>query len=193
VKVHHTINNENQWQIKYEGISDKDTLFDPTNHVYFNLNKENRDILNHKLKVKANYYVPVDENTLPLNNGETVSGNVFNFKKGQVLSSVLNSDNDQIKLMEGIDHAFVLSHSESSADVCLENVENPIKVKMKTDRPAVVIFTHNKELENKKHHGITMEAQSLPDSINIEAYKDKVILRKNEKFVSTTTYTFYNE
>lgn len=53
---------------------------------------------------------------------------------------------------------------------------------MKTDRFIVVIFTHNKKIgnqsENKERHGITMEAQFLPDSINIESYKDKVIFKK---------------
>lgn len=199
VKVHHTVTNDNQWQIIYEGIADKNTLFDPTNHVYFNLNKEeDTDILNHKLKVNAQYYVPVDKNTLPLNNGETVEGTVFNFTQSQLLSNVLKSDNQQIKLMNGLDHAFIFTDNNSSSNVCLENIDNTIKVKMKTDRPAVVIFTHNKTHENlplmkKKHVGITLEAQSLPNSINIDSYRNKVILRKDEKFESITTYTFYHE
>ena len=79
--------------------------------------------------MNAHYYVPVDKNTLPLNNGETVEGTVFHFTKSQLLSHVLKSDNEQIKLMNGLDHAFILNDNNSASDVCLENTDNTIKVK----------------------------------------------------------------
>ncbi|MGV7665762.1 aldose epimerase family protein, partial [Mycobacterium kansasii] len=38
MSVTHSFDEDNKWKIHYEAISDKDTVFNPTGHVYFNLN-----------------------------------------------------------------------------------------------------------------------------------------------------------
>lgn len=197
IKVMHKINNDNQWQISYQAKSDRDTIFDPTNHVYFNLNKSNNSkIYNHNIMVNADYYVPVNQDTIAINDGESVKDTVFDLTNRRSLEEVLKTENKQIRLMGGLDHAFIFNNNAEKPDVFLENNLNDIKVKMKTDRPSVILYTHNKVQREKigsylKHQGITMEAQSLPNSINLESYKDKVILKKDKVFKSVTTYTFY--
>lgn len=192
VKVQHTIDNKNQWTIKYEALSDMDTIFDPTNHVYFNLNTNNGYIYNHQLKVKSNLYVPVNKNTLPIKSGDGLEKTSFDFEKFQDLSTILMSKNCQIRSMGGLDHAFLLKNDEGY-DVSLVNKRNSIKVYMKTDRPAVVIYTHNKINKGifspyRKHEGIAIEAQALPNSINISNRMQDVILKAGNEFKSKTTY-----
>ena len=49
IKVIHTYDVEHRWTIEYEATSNEDTLFNPTNHVYFNLNRDNNVIDNHSI------------------------------------------------------------------------------------------------------------------------------------------------
>ena len=48
-------------------ISDKDTIFNPTSHSYFNLNPSKMSILDHELKINAKKYIPVNKKSLPKN------------------------------------------------------------------------------------------------------------------------------
>jgi len=49
--------------IIYSGYSDADTIINLTNHMYFNLSGED-SILRHKLQVRADCYMPVDDECL---------------------------------------------------------------------------------------------------------------------------------
>ncbi len=39
VTITHIYDADHQWSIEYEAVASEDTLFSPTNHVYFNLNQ----------------------------------------------------------------------------------------------------------------------------------------------------------
>ncbi|RZI02280.1 galactose mutarotase, partial [Staphylococcus condimenti] len=47
LKIIHTYDIDNRWSIEYYAESDQTTLFNPTNHVYFNLNRDNKEVDNH--------------------------------------------------------------------------------------------------------------------------------------------------
>ena len=46
VKVIHTYDANHRWSVQYEAKSTK-TVFNPSNHVYFNLNRDNNVVYNH--------------------------------------------------------------------------------------------------------------------------------------------------
>lgn len=50
--------------VEYEANTNRDTLFNPTNHVYFNLNRDNNVIDNHKIKSEQLNMYPIDRNNL---------------------------------------------------------------------------------------------------------------------------------
>ena len=50
--------------VEYERKTNQDTLFNPTNHVYFNLNRDNNVIDNHKIKSEQLNMYPIDRNNL---------------------------------------------------------------------------------------------------------------------------------
>lgn len=75
MSVTHSFDEENNWKIKYEAISDKDTVFNPTGHVYFNLNGDaSKSIENHQLKLAASRFVPLKDQT------EIVRGDIVDIK-----------------------------------------------------------------------------------------------------------------
>ncbi len=54
-------------QILFEGSSDADTVFSPTNHTYFNLSGDPaRPVDDHIVEIRSETYLPVDEENLPL-------------------------------------------------------------------------------------------------------------------------------
>ena len=64
IKVIHTYDVEHRWTVEYEAKTNQDTLFNPTNHVYFNLNRDNNVIDNHKIKSEQLNMYPIDRNNL---------------------------------------------------------------------------------------------------------------------------------
>lgn len=64
IKVIHTYDVEHRWTVEYEANTNRDTLFNPTNHVYFNLNRDNNVIDNHKIKSEQLNMYPIDRNNL---------------------------------------------------------------------------------------------------------------------------------
>ena len=46
VKVIHTYDANHRWSVQYEAKSTKKTVFNPSNHVYFNLNRDNNVVYN---------------------------------------------------------------------------------------------------------------------------------------------------
>ena len=52
VKVIHTYDANHRWSVQYEAKSTK-TVFNPSNHVYFNLNRDNNVVYNHCINSSA--------------------------------------------------------------------------------------------------------------------------------------------
>ena len=70
VKVIYTLNNDNEFKFLIKGNSDKDTLFNMTNHSYFNLSGNyKRDITKSELMINSDEY-------LEINNTGSVTGEV---------------------------------------------------------------------------------------------------------------------
>src|SRR5699024_11605102 len=79
-QVCHTLNNKNEWSITYYFTTDKTTIVNSTNHVYFNLDDEDDGIKNHFLQINADKYLPIDYQGIPINEKEANDeGSAFDF------------------------------------------------------------------------------------------------------------------
>ena len=65
--------------IVYRAKSDKDTIFNPTCHAYFNLDGEGKSALKNGLKLNAEYYTPTDDELIPTGKILPVIGTPFDF------------------------------------------------------------------------------------------------------------------
>ncbi|MCC5896115.1 MAG: galactose mutarotase [Alkalibacterium sp.] len=198
VKVTYTLTDENEWVINYEAKTDAPTLFNPTNHVYFNLTGDiKKTMLDHQLKLKSEFYGSLGEENLPSGKLEKVDGTPFDFRTFKAIKEAALSDHAQIKPLNGLDHPFVLNPNESGVQAILFDPESGREVELYTDCNSVVIFTHNAEIDDyliegepaKQYAGITLETQTLPDAINQPGFGN-IILRPEEPFTSQTTYKF---
>ncbi len=197
VIVTYTLNEQNEVAISYEAKTNKRTLFNPTNHVYFNLNGHKQELIhNHKLKVNSDKFAVLDDENIPTGELREVDGTDFDLREFRTLSEVLASEEEQIKDRTGYDHPFVLNQDKNTPAVVLKEESSGRVLKMRTDEEAVVIFTHNsekvpvtdKETTLPVHAGITLETCALPDAVNQEGF-GSVWLEPGETFQSTTVFS----
>ena len=111
IKVIHTYDVEHRWTVEYGAQTNQDTLFNPTNHVYFNLNRDNNVIDNHKIKSEQLNMYPIDRNNL-IENTNSIDLLAI-FKTNSIsFSDIFNSDNEllkeQIGSRNGLDHPLML-------------------------------------------------------------------------------------
>lgn len=189
---------KNSLILEYEGIPDRDTYMSLTNHTYFNLSGDyKKDIGNQKITLACDEYLEVDEETLPVKISK-VDNSIFDLRKGRTFNDVFSSDEEQVKIVNGgIDHPFVLSHKENLDAVCIDEESGRI-LEMKTDQPAVVIYTGNwldevgvisGNVVCRNHFGFCLETQDYPDVLKFIPEKSK-IYNGNKKYTQKTTFIF---
>ena len=174
------------WSIHYEATSTEDTLFNPMNHVYFNLNKTNQTIENHRIHNEIEFY-PLKENQI-VKSLDTVNINEEIGKEILTFRDVFESGLSQIKQFNGIDHPVKLGDESFTVS------NDELEIEMKTDQDHVVIFTLNDVDWNdhdhtiQEHGGFTLETQSIPDDIHLLGDSAPSILRNGKTFSSETSY-----
>lgn len=195
--VIHSFDENGQWKIEYFAQSDKDTVFNPTGHVYFNLNGEaSLPVDNHRLTLHASRFVPLlDETEVVRGDIVDLRGTALDFRAGKLLADSFVSNLQQVQLVGGIDHPFLLDEvglDKEQARLTLDD----LSVSVRTDRPSIVIFTANfgdlgtiYQGKAQVHHGgITFECQVAPGSEQILELGD-ITLKAGETYHATTIYT----
>lgn len=197
VDVIYTLTEDDTWEVKTTGISDQATLFNPTNHVYFNLTGDvSQPIDNHTLFIESDVFAELASNSIPTGKKVPVSRTAFDFRKPKKLAEVFAADYPQKNQFNGIDHPFFLKKTglrETAAE--LTSPDNEVQVSVKTDAPSLVIFTANfgeatpemRETKLADHGGITFEAQVAPGA---EQYSEfgSMLLAANHPFTTTTEF-----
>lgn len=197
VEVRHTLTNDNIWRVTTTGISDQTTLFNPTNHVYFNLTGDvTQAIDEHKLWLNSDSFAYLRPDTIPTGEKMNTKDTAFDFQTEKALAEVFASDFEQKNLCNGLDHPFFLN--ESNLDIPAAKLTSPdgkIELSVFTDSSSVVIFTANfgdegPEIRGKKlanHGGITFETQIAPGAEQYAAF-GSIVLPANEPFKTITEY-----
>lgn len=197
IKVSYEITEDNKLIFKIQGVSDKDTLMNITNHCYFNLSGDYKeDILNHTLKMNCDRFLAIDENggvtgeIIPVNNTE------FDFIEEKKIGQDIEGLSKQMKLGYGYDHSFMFNENEKG-HIELYDEKSGRYMKVTTEYPCVVVYSQNfidslvlKEgKETKRRNGICLEVQYPPIGYN-ESFKEFSILKAHEIFNKETIYEF---
>ena len=95
---------DNGLSICFFGISDQDTLFNVTNHSYFNLGDEN--ILNHELLIPTNTMCLNDSNGMATDTEIDVTSTAFDFTSFKKIGDNFKLNHDNLA-KGGIDHNYV--------------------------------------------------------------------------------------
>ena len=203
VMVTYTWTDENELIIRYEAVSDKDTLCNLTNHAYFNLEGEGSGtVLNHTFEINADTFTVGDAELIPTGEMRDVTGTPFDFRNATKLADVIaqTEENDQLKAGHGVDHNFNINDPEVGLRFACEVVapESGRIMNVFTDMPAMQFYAGcclesvNEGSCGRKYdrfEGFCLETQYAPDSINHENFPDSV-LYAGEKYDFTTVFSF---
>jgi len=98
----------NRIALTYTARSDKNTVINLTNHVYFNLSGyDSGKILDHELTVCAHSYLPTDEELIPTGEIRRVDNTPFDFRQKKTIGRDFNFSNNDINTAGGYDHCLV--------------------------------------------------------------------------------------
>ncbi len=198
-KVTYTLTDDNSLEIRYEAVSDKDTVVNFTNHSYFNLNGHNSgSVLGHSLKINSAFYTPADSTCAPTGEILSVENTPFDFREPKKIGRDIDADFTQIRLFDGYDHNYVLDGCGMREAAVLIGDESGIKMTTYTEKPGMQVYTGNVIEEGRvckdnavyaPHDAICLETQFFPNSTSFSFFPSP-ILRCGDKYDYTTVYKF---
>lgn len=179
--VKFTVEN-NSLLMEYSAVSDKETLWCPTNHAYFNLDGESTgDCTQNILQINADEITLIDSGLIPTGAVAKVSKTAFDFRKAKPIGKDLHNVN--LKATLGYDHNYILK-SEYAAHV--ESEVTGIKMDVYTDMPCLQFYSggqlngvKGKSGSYNRYAGFCLEPQFCPNAINMQGF-DKPIIKKGE-------------
>ena len=189
---------DNELSILYEASTDADTLFNVTNHGYFNLNGEGTgDILSHELFIDADAITELDDSQAPTGQFIDVDDTPFDFRTMHTIGKFMHSDYEQFKKFGTYDHNFVINGTGLREAAALQSKESGIRMTCFTDQPGMQIYVANQPQallgkDGKRYDAFTsvcLETQHFADSINHDNFPS-IVLKPEEPFRSKTLYHF---
>ena len=168
--------------ITYRGISDRDTVFSPTCHAYFNMNGEG-DVMGNLLTINAQEYTPVDETLIPLGENRSVSGTPLDFRTEKPIGRDYGALGGKT-----YDHNFCLSGSPAAT---ARGEKSGVAMQMETDLPGVQLYVGRPAPQGGSGGGwgVCLEPQFFPNAVNVADFETPY-LPANEEKTYTVRYTF---
>lgn len=205
VSVKYELTEENELKITYQGVSDKDTVANLTNHSYFNLAGEGSgSVLDQLLTIHARSYTPVrDSKSIPTGEYAPVEGTPMDFTKARAIGDAIDSDFQQLVYTGGYDHNYVTDNYAKGSRRLIASAyskKTGIAMDVTSDCPGVQFYAGNFIEDEKgknghiyhKRDGFCLETQTEPNAVNVEAFHSP-ILEAGETYRSVTSYRFYTK
>ena len=195
IKVTYTVKNQGLY-ITYDAICDQDTLFNLTNHSYFNLagHQYPEKAMDQVLMMPARHFTPDDAENIPTGEKRSVDGSPMDFRTPKAIGRDIGMDYDALKLQNGYDHNFEVWCNPCAV---LTDPASGRRMEVITDRCGVQFYSGNFLMGEKGKDGasycfrggICLETQFYPNAINVPDW-EQPITRAGEPFHSETAYIF---
>ncbi len=201
--VVYSFTDDNELVIEYMATTNKKTIINLTSHGFFSLAgiaNPTPTIENLECEINADFYIPIDNTSIPTGEILRVEGTPFDFRKPKTVGQDIDADNEQIKNGAGYDHCFVLNKKEEGELSFAARIKEPVSgriMEVYTTEPGVQVYTDNWADGYKGQNGATFprrsaicfEAQHFPDSPN-RPYFPSVVLNPGEQYTQKTVYRF---
>lgn len=167
MEVTYALTDDNALEVTYKGRSDRLTVFNPTNHSYFNLNgHDSGDVLDHNLWLNSDKYSELNDESIPTGKQIEATDTNMDFTELRKIS--------EDKTVEYDDNFILNSNDIHQKAAMLIGDVTGIHMDVYTNSPCIQLYTGN-GLDNvygkkgtvyNKHAGVCLETQFEPNSIN---------------------------
>ena len=201
ITVSYTLTDDNELQIAYEGKADQDTIFNLTNHSYFNLDgQDSTSVLEQKVWLDADAFTPTDAGLVPTGEIWDVTDTPMDFRMEHTIGERIEVDYEPLKLAGGYDHNYVLKNNGKYM-LCgkLISDRSGICMEVFTDQPGIQLYAAN-FLDHEKggkggrtyerRSAVCFEAQYFPDACHHANFKSPIV-KAGETYHAKTGYRFF--
>lgn len=170
-------------KIIYVAKSDRDTIWSPTCHTYFNLNGKG-NIKDTLLRINAEKYTPVDDSLTPTGELLPVKDTPFDFTFLKPIGNDIETDCVQLKIAGGYDHNFILKGNYAAT---AKGDNSGITLELYTDMPGLQFYSGNYIKGNGKNgelcprEGFCLEPQFFPNAVNISSFQKPLLKANTQK------------
>jgi aldose 1-epimerase len=199
VQVTYSLTNDNALEIDYDARTDAPTVFNFTNHAYFNLaGAGSGTVLNHQLQVFADRYVVFDDGGIPSGEYKSVAGTPFDFRKPAVIGPKMKYP---LVGERGYNHSWWIPDQRGHVAKLAGRLIDPGTgrvMEVLTTEPSFHAYAagyfsgEDKGAQGalyRRHDGIALETQHLSNAPN-NPKLPSTLLRPGEVYRSTTIYRF---
>ena len=171
----------NSLQLDITATSDAETLWNATNHSYWNLDGS-RDWTGHSLQIKAEHWLPTDAETLPTGEIAPCAGSAMDFRSGCQITPGAPP----------LDHNFCLSDApQPLRDVLTLQGQTGVTLTVATTEPGIQVYDGRGANRPGKptYEGLAIEAQGWPDAPSQPTFPP-ITLPAQTPRVQSTRWTF---
>lgn len=200
--VIYTLTRDNTLRIVYEAEADKTTVFNPTQHSYFNLDGHDQGTTDdHMIQVLADHYTPAREDGIPTGEIKAVERTVFDLRQPVALSEVMHRGKNALRHTQGLDHNWCINAFDEQQHTPVEaaRVTSPRSGRtliVSTTMPGIQVYNANflpQGLSGKSgsqygpYRAVCLETQFYPDTPH-HPHFPSATLPKGASFRSVTEY-----
>ena len=195
----YTLTNDDELRVEMQATTDKTTTVNMAHHTYWNLaGQASGTILEHELQLFADNYTPGDP--VPDGKVKPVKGTAFDFTTIKVIGKDLKEAGGK---PIGFDHNFVVNGEPNKLRPVarLKDPKSGRVMTIEADQPGVQFYTGNfldgtvkgKGATYAQYSGLCLETQKFPNSINVPAWKNEVILKPGQTYKHVMIHKFTAE
>ncbi len=196
IQVTYKLDSTGGLHIVYDGSCDQDTVFNLTNHSYFNLAGQDQlsKAMDQILTLPGRHFCPDDAQNIPTGEKRCVEGTPMDFRAPKAIRQDMEADYEPLHLQGGYDHNW-----EVFCNPCaiLEDTESGRSMAVYTDCPGIQFYAGNfldevgkGGIHYTKRTGVALETQYYPNALNTPGW-EKPITKAGEKYYSETVYKFF--
>jgi len=179
--VTYSFSEDNELNIEYRAVSDETTIFNPTNHAYFDLSAGKADPLECELKVFADSYLESNNEFLPTGKILPVSNTPFDFSYSRKINESMPLKNEIIK---GYNTFFIGKETNPGLSRLLASLKDNCSgriLEVYSDMPGIQFYTGDYlSAPFAPFGGICLEAQFFPDAPNQSHFPACLLLPDKE-------------
>lgn len=188
VEAKYTLRDDNSLEIIYTAISDRDTILNLTNHVYFNIG--NGSVLHQSLQINSKRRLETDDNLIPTGKRIPLAETPYDFRSEKPIQGIAQID--------GLDTTYCFDQVDmKTPKITYAAKDTELQMKVFSNQQSAVVFAppklmfkegiHFQNFTENHYPSICFEMQNYPDAPNHPLFPN-TLLRKGELYENRMVY-----